>query len=67
MAMSDPVEIAPGITVDKGVRFGKPVIKGARVDVATVLGHLAAGDSVETVMEAYGLSREGVLAAIGYA
>jgi len=60
-------EIAPGITVDPAVRFGKPVIKGRRVDVATVLGHLAAGNSVEEVMGEYRLTRDEVLAAIGYA
>ena len=60
-------EIAPGITVDPKVRFGKPIVKGTRVDVATILGHLAAGDSIEELMEDYGLSRDQVLAAIGYA
>ena len=65
--MGEPVEIAPGITVARDTRFGKPVVKGTRVDVGTVLGSLAAGDSVEDVMDAYGLSREGVLAALSYA
>jgi len=60
-------EIAPGITVDPKVRFGKPIIKGTRVDVATILGHLAAGDNFEELMEDYGLSRDQVLSAIGYA
>lgn len=60
-------EVAPGITVDPAVRFGKPVITGRRVDVATVLGHLAAGNTVEEVMREYRLTRNQVLAAIGYA
>lgn len=60
-------EIAPRIVVDKAVRFGKPVIKGTRVDVATVLGHLAAGDAVDDVMREYNLAREDVLAALAYA
>ena len=60
-------EIAPRITVDPKVRFGKPVIAGTRVDVATVLGHLAAGDTVEDIVAAYGVAREDVLAAIEYA
>lgn len=67
MARATVREIAPGITVDPAVRFGKPVIKGTRVDVAALLGHLAAGDSAEVLMEDYGLSRDQVLAAIGYA
>ncbi|MBI2913534.1 MAG: DUF433 domain-containing protein [Chloroflexi bacterium] len=61
------MEIAPRIVVDEKIRFGKPVIKGTRVDVATVLGHLAAGDTLEDVMGEYGLAREDVLAAIAYA
>ncbi len=60
-------EIAPRIVVDEKIRFGKPVIKGTRVDVVTVLGHLAAGDTLEDVMREYGLAREDVLAAIAYA
>ncbi len=60
-------EIAPRISVDAGVRFGKPVITGTRVGVDTVLGHLAAGDSIERVMAEYDLTREDVLAALRYA
>ena len=61
------VEIAPRIVVDEAVRFGTPVIKGTRIDVATIVGHLAAGDSVEDVMQEYHLAREDVLAALAYA
>jgi uncharacterized protein (DUF433 family) len=60
-------EIAPRIVVDENIRFGKPVIKGTRVDVATVIGHLAAGDTIEDVMSDYGIEREDVLAALAYA
>ena len=60
-------EIAPRISVDSNVRFGKPVITGTRVTVDTVLGHLAGGDSIETVTEEYRISREDVLAVLRYA
>ena len=60
-------EIAPRIVVDEHVRFGKPVIKGTRVPVAQVVRHLAAGDSMNTVMEEYNLSEEDVRAALAYA
>jgi uncharacterized protein (DUF433 family) len=60
-------EIAPGITVDQAVRFGKPVLKGTRVPVDLVVGKLAGGMSVEEVVEEYELSREAVLAALAYA
>ncbi len=53
--------------MDPSVRFGKPCIAGTRVDVATVVGAIGAGESVEAVEEAYGLSRDQVLAAVRYA
>lgn len=62
-----PTEIASRITVDPDVSFGKPVIAGSRVPVATVVGHLAAGDSIELIMEEFTLAREDVLAALSYA
>lgn len=65
--MSESVESAPGITVDKGVRFGKPVVKGTRVDVATVLYQLAAGAGYEEIEREDGVSREGILAILGFA
>lgn len=61
------MEIFPGITVDAAVRFGRPCIAGTRVDVATVVGALGAGDSREEVQEAFRLSREQLLAALRYA
>lgn len=61
------MEIFPGITMDPAVRFGKPCVAGTRVDVATVVGALAAGESMEAVEEAYSLTREQVLAALAYA
>ncbi len=60
-------EIAPRIVIDKNVRFGKPVIKGTRVDVQTVVEQLAVGLSFEEIMREYGLAREDVLAALSYA
>jgi len=60
-------EIAPRITVDEKVRFGKPVIAGTRVPVDLVVGKLAGGMTVEQVMEEYALLREDVLAALSYA
>ena len=60
-------EIAPRITVDETVRFGKPVIAGTRVPVDLVVGKLAGGMTVEQVMEEYEILREDVLAALSYA
>ena len=61
------MDVYPGISMNPAVRFGKPCIAGTRVDVATVVGAIGAGDSMETVEEAYGLTREQILAAVRYA
>ena len=45
-------------------RFGKPCITGTRMDVATVLGLIAAGETVETVASEHQLSIEQVRAAL---
>ena len=63
----DMKDISPRITVDPGVRFGKPVIEGTRVPVELVVGKLGGGMSVEEVMDEYVLTREDVLAALSYA
>ena len=60
-------EIAPRITVDAKIRFGKPVIQGTRIPVNPVVGKLAGGMGIEEVMEEYALTREEVLAALAYA
>jgi len=56
------------ITVDPTIFGGKPVVRGRRLAVEHVLGMLAAGDTVETLLSAYPwLEREDVLACIAYA
>ncbi len=61
------MEIFPGISMSPDVRFGKPCITGTRIDVATVVGLLASGESVETVATEYQLSVEQVRTALAYA
>lgn len=47
---------------------GRPCIRGTRVTVGTVVGLLAAGHTVEAVLEAYPyLVREDVQAALSFA
>ena len=61
------MEIFPGITMDADVRFGKPCIAGTRVDVGDGRRPSGPVTTVELVEEAYGLSRDQVLAALRYA
>ncbi|MGR3311674.1 MAG: DUF433 domain-containing protein [Candidatus Brocadiales bacterium] len=61
------MEIAPRISVNEKVRFGKPVITGTRVPVDLVLGKLAGGMTYEEVMSEYELTREDILAVLDYA
>jgi uncharacterized protein (DUF433 family) len=60
-------EVFAGISMDPDVRFGKPCPVGTRIDVATVVGAVAAGETVETVAEEYALSVEQVRSALSYA
>jgi uncharacterized protein (DUF433 family) len=60
-------EIAPHISVDPEVRFGKPVITGTRVPAELVVAKVAGGMTPQEVAEAYGLTREDVQAALSYA
>ena len=56
------------ITVNPAIFGGKPIIRGRRLAVEHVLGMLAAGDDVETIVEGYPwMEREDVLACVEYA
>ncbi len=56
------------ICVDPAICHGKPVVQGTRVLVSTLLGALAGGDSVETLLEDYpSVTREDIVAALEFA
>jgi uncharacterized protein (DUF433 family) len=56
------------IELNPAVCNGKPVVRGTRITVQTVLSYLSAGDSTDDVMHAHPrLSREDVLACLEYA
>lgn len=61
------MEVFPGISMDTKIRFGKPCIAGTRIDVATGLGGLASGASVDELASDYQLTREQISAALRYA
>jgi uncharacterized protein (DUF433 family) len=66
MAMAVTV-LAPHVVADPSIRSGRPVIQGSRVPVDVVVGQMAAGLAIEEVASEYGITREDVLAALGYA
>ncbi|MEH1917894.1 DUF433 domain-containing protein [Nostoc sp.] len=56
------------ITVNTQIFGGKAIIRGRRLAVEHILGMLAAGDTIETLLEAYPwLEREDVQACLVYA
>lgn len=56
------------IQTDPSVMMGKPVIAGTRITVELILEKLAAGETVEQILEAHPrLTRESVSAALAYA
>jgi uncharacterized protein (DUF433 family) len=61
------VRIGSRIVADPKIRFGRPVIVGTRVPIDVLVGGVAAGMSVESVAEEYGVTRRDVLAALKYA
>ncbi len=56
------------IQTDPSVMMGKPVVAGTRITVELILERLAAGETVEQILEAHPrLTREAVSAALAYA
>lgn len=48
--------------------MGKPVVAGTRITVELILEKLAAGETIEQILEAHPrLTREGILAALKFA
>ena len=60
-------EIFPGIVSDKEILGGEAVIKGTRIPVALILGHLAVGMSTDEIVYEYDLTIKDIRAALGYA
>ena len=56
------------IQSDPTVMMGKPVITGTRITVELILEKLAAGESIEQILEAHPrLTKESISAALAYA
>jgi len=59
-------EPVAGIMLEPQVQFGSPCLKGTRIPTRTVAGMVEAGDPIDWVAEAYGLSLGDVKAACGW-
>jgi len=56
------------VVSDPGVMMGKPVIAGTRITVESILEKLAAGETVEQVLDAHPrLNEDAVRAALAFA
>lgn len=56
------------ITINPEVCNGKPTVRGMRITVETILQYLSAGDSAESILEAYPfLEKEDIQACIAFA
>ena len=58
--MANQWEPQQGIVLEPQVQFGTPCIKGTRIPTRTLSGMVEAGDSVEWVAAAFGLSQQEV-------
>lgn len=65
--MDEAVLIAR-ITINPGIFGGKPIIRGQRIAVEHILGMLAAGETEQTILDAYPyLERDDIRACLVYA
>ncbi|WP_392535444.1 DUF433 domain-containing protein [Nostoc sp. C117] len=55
------------ISIDPNICFGKPCIRGHRIWVSLILDLLSAGETIDTILEAYpSIEKEDILACIAY-
>lgn len=64
----DREKLLERISVDPGVCFGKPCIRGTRIWVSLIVDNLSEGTSEEEILAAYPpLSRDDIRAALAFA
>lgn len=55
------------ITIDPAIVHGRPAIRGSRIPVQVILELLAAGETIEELLDEYDeLERDDILAALEY-
>ena len=64
----DEQKLLDRITVNPAIFGGKPIVRGRRIAVEHILGMLAAGDTLEEIVEFYPfLEKEDIQACLVYA
>lgn len=62
------MELLKRITADSKIFGGKPIVRGMRISVETIVSLLAQGESVEAILKDYpDLTRDDVQACLAYA
>ncbi len=68
MSPTSPMFVDDRISIDPDVCNGKPVVRGTRITVETVLGFLSAGDSEQDILHQYpSLKPEDIKACLAFA
>jgi uncharacterized protein (DUF433 family) len=66
--MATPTVAAGLIISDPKVMMGKPVVRGTRITVEHIIEEMAAGTTIEELLEAHPhISREAILASLDFA
>ena len=61
-------ELSKFIVIDRGIRFGKPCIKGTRITVGDILQWMSEGIPISEILDDYPLLQEvHILAALAFA
>ena len=56
------------ITIDPGICNGKPVVRGSRITVETILGYLSAGETHEEILKHHpGLEPADIISCLDFA
>jgi uncharacterized protein (DUF433 family) len=68
MASAQPIPATDRITIDPDVCNGKPVIRGMRITVESILDYLSAGETPEAILRQYPmLEQEDISACLAFA
>lgn len=62
------VQLLERISIEAGICHGKPVIRGLRYPVESILEYLSAGDSIQDILDEFeDLEEADILACLAYA